>query len=134
MSPKEIVNQMFSKDSFSQWLGVQIQEVIKGRCVISLQVSNLMTNGFKIAHGGIAYSLADSCAAFVANSFGFIAITKSSNIYYLKKVNKGDHLTAHCATTELDKKNLEVEITNQHQELVANYSCTIHYTNEQWTS
>lgn len=90
MNPKEIVNQMFSNDSFSQWLDVQIEEVIKGRCVVSLQVSNLMTNGFKIAHGGIAYSLADSCAAFVANSFGFIAITKSSNIYYLKKVNKGD--------------------------------------------
>ena len=134
MSPKEIVNQMFLNDSFSQWLDVQIEEVIKGRCVVSLQVSNLMTNGFKIAHGDRAYSLADSCAAFAANSFGFIAITKSSNIYYLKKVNKGDHLTAHCAATDLDKKNLEVEITNQHQELVANYSCTIHYTNEQWTS
>ena len=134
MSPKEIVNQMFSNDSFSQWLDVKIEEVIKGRCVVSLQVSNLMTNGFKIAHGGIAYSLADSCAAFVANSFGFIAITKSSNIYYLKKVNKGDHLTAQCETTELDKRNLEVQITNQHQELIANYSCTIHYTNEQWKS
>ena len=93
-----------------------------------------MTNGFEIAHGGIAYSLADSCAAFTANSFGLIAITKNSNIQYLKKVNKGDQLTASCATSDLDKKNLEVEITNQHKELVANYSCTIHYTNNQWTS
>ena len=57
MSPKEIVNQMFLNDSFSQWLDVQIEEVLKGRCVVSLQVSNLLTNGFKIAHGGIAYSL-----------------------------------------------------------------------------
>ena len=83
---------------------VQIEEVKIGRCIVSLHVSNLMTNGFEIAHGGIAYSLADSCAAFTANSFGFIAITKNSNIQYLKKVNKGDRLNAHCITTELDKK------------------------------
>ena len=134
MSPQEIVNQMFSNDSFSQWLDVQIEEVKIGRCIASLHVSNLMTNGFEIAHGGIAYSLADSCAAFTANSFGFIAITKNSHIHYLKKVNKGDCLNAHCITNELDKKNLEVQITNQHQELVANYSCSIHYTNNQWTS
>ncbi len=134
MSPKEIVIQMFSNDSFSQWLDIQIDDVKIGRCIVSIRVSNLMTNGFEIAHGGIAYSLADSCAAFTANSFGFIAITKNSNIHYLKKVNKGDYLTACCTTSDLDKRNLEVQITNQLQELVANYSCTIHYTKKQWAS
>ena len=134
MNPKEIVNQMFSNDSFSQWLDIQIKEVKIGRCIASLHVSNLKTNGFEIAHGGIAYSLADSCAAFTANSFGFIAITKNSNMQYLKKVNKGDLLTACCTTSEMEKSNLEVQITNQLKELVANYSCTIHYTKKQWTS
>ena len=28
MNPKEIVNQMFSNDSFSQWLDVKIEEVM----------------------------------------------------------------------------------------------------------
>ena len=132
MSPKAIVQQMLDHDLFSQWLDINDIEILEGKCTISMKVKEQMTNGFKIAHGGIAYSLADSCAAFTANSFGKIAVTQESKIKYLKKTFTGDKLTASCMTSFDEKKNLEVRIENQANELIAVYSCQIHYTSKHW--
>ena len=132
MSPKAIVQQMLDHDLFSQWLDINVDEISEGKCTISMKVKEQMTNGFKIAHGGIAYSLADSCAAFTANSFGKIAVTQESKIKYLKKTFTGDKLTASCMTSFDKKKNLEVRIENQANELIAVYSCQIHYTSKHW--
>lgn len=38
-----------------------------------MKVNNKMTNVFRLAHGGVLFSIADSCLAFSANSFGKIA-------------------------------------------------------------
>ena len=132
MSPKAIVQQMLDHDLFSQWLDINVDEISEGKCTISMKVKEQMTNGFKIAHGGIAYSLADSCAAFTANSFGKIAVTQESKIKYIKKTFTGDELTASCMTSFDEKKNLEVRIENQANELIAVYSCQIHYTSKHW--
>ena len=132
MSPKAIVQQMLDHDLFSQLLDINVIEILEGKCTISMKVKEQMTNGFKIAHGGIAYSLADSCAAFTANSFGKIAVTQESKIKYLKKTFTGDKLTASCMTSFDEKKNLEVRIENQANELIAVYSCQIHYTSKHW--
>ena len=133
MSAKAIVQQMLNHDLFSQWLDINVDEILEGKCTISIEVKEQMTNGFKITHGGIAYSLADSCAAFTANSFGKIAVTKESKIKYLKKVFNGDKLTASCVTSVNEKNNIEVSIENQDNELIAVYSCQIHYTSKHWT-
>ncbi len=134
MNPKEIVDRMFLNDAFSQWLGVKIDDVDLGKCTICMEVTKKMTNGFEISHGGIAYSLADSCAAFTANSFGLVAITQNSSIRYAQKVSNGDKLSASCKTTAENKRNLEVIITNQNHEVVADYTCTIYYTKKEWKS
>ena len=133
MSPKAIVQQMLNHDLFSQWLDINVDEILEGKCTISMKVTEQMTNGFKIAHGGITYCLADSCAAFTANSFGKIAVSKESKIKYLKKVFNGDKLTASCVTSVNEKNNIEVSIENQDNELIAVYSCQIHYTSKHWT-
>ena len=48
---------------FSQWLGIEVLEISEGFCKLQMEVRKEMTNGFSIAHGGISYSLADSCLA-----------------------------------------------------------------------
>ena len=53
----------------------------------------IMTNGFKIAHGGITYSLSDSSLAFSANSYGIQAVSIETSISHLKPVHIGDILT-----------------------------------------
>jgi acyl-CoA thioesterase len=68
MKPNEIVHKMFDNDAFSKWLGIVVEEISEGKCVLSMTIRKEMTNGFGIAHGGITYSLADSALAFAANS------------------------------------------------------------------
>jgi len=66
----KIANKMYEQDAFSQWLGIKIVNVSDGYCQLKMTVRKEMLNGFHIAHGGIAYSLADSALAFASNSNG----------------------------------------------------------------
>ena len=68
MSIKNIPQKMFQEDAFSQWMGMEVTSSKEGFSVVELTVRKEMTNGFKIAHGGITYSLADSALAFAITS------------------------------------------------------------------
>ncbi|SVD73081.1 uncharacterized protein METZ01_LOCUS425935, partial [marine metagenome] len=92
---------MLGGDAFSQWLGIEVLEISVGFCKLKMTVRDEMTNGFKIAHGGIAYSLADSCLAFAANSDGVQSVSVETSISHTKKVVSGDTLTA--TTKEIRK-------------------------------
>ena len=93
-TPKEIINLMMSKDAFSNWMNIQVNAIEKGSCSLSCMIIEDMLNGFSIAHGGIAYSLADSTLAFAANSHGYQSFSIETSISHLVKVKKGDRLTS----------------------------------------
>ena len=61
---KKTVDRMMELDLFSQWLGIEVLDVKEGYSKIKMAVRPEMVNGFGIAHGGIAFSLADSAFAF----------------------------------------------------------------------
>jgi len=130
----KIVNKMMSNDSFSKWLGIEIIELSEGFCKLQLKIRDDMTNGFKIAHGGISYSLADSALAFASNSYGFQSLTIESSINYFKKVNSGDILSA--VTNEINKTekiaNYSIVVSNQNNEEIANFNGKVHRTKQQW--
>jgi acyl-CoA thioesterase len=129
-----VVNKMISNDSFSKWLGIEIIELSEGFCKLQMKIRDDMTNGFKIAHGGITYSLADSALAFASNSNGFKSLTIESSINYFKKVNSGDILSA--VTNEINKTekiaNYSIVISNQNNEEIANFNGKVHRTKQQW--
>jgi acyl-CoA thioesterase len=133
-SPSEIVNLMLSNDAFSKWLGVKIIELDKGKCTLTLSVNELMLNGFNIAHGGIAYSLADSCLAFASNSHGFKSVTIDTSFSYLKKVNERDILTAFSKEELLSKRVAvySINIVNQNDEKVAIMKGTVSISSIEW--
>jgi acyl-CoA thioesterase len=133
-SPSEIVNLMLSNDAFSKWLGVKIIELDKGKCTLTLSVNELMLNGFNIAHGGIAYSLADSCLAFASNSHGFKSVTIDTSFSYLKKVNERDILTAFSKEELLSKRVAvyNINIVNQNDEKVAIMKGTVSISSIEW--
>jgi acyl-CoA thioesterase len=129
-----VVNKMISNDSFSKWLGIEIIELSEGFCKLQVKIRDDMTNGFKIAHGGISYSLADSALAFASNSYGFKSLTIESSINYFKKVNSGDILSA--VTNEINKTekiaNYSIVVSNQNNEEIANFNGKVHRTKQQW--
>tara|TARA_Y100000385_G_C12992847_1_gene593631 strand:- start:314 stop:715 length:402 start_codon:yes stop_codon:yes gene_type:complete len=133
MGPKLIIDKMLSNDLFSQWLDVKVVLIKPGECKLKILISENMTNGFKIAHGGISYSIADSCLAFAANAKGYIALTKESSIKHIKQVKQGDQLNAHAF--ELENNNqFFVKITNQNNEIVADFKGIVHYTTTKWST
>ena len=120
-NPRKIINKMFDQDAFSQWLGIKIVEVSEGHCQLQMPVRSEMLNGFQIAHGGIAYSLADSALAFASNSHGRKSLSVETSISHTVSVKEGNVLTA--ATEELslsDKIGVYlITITNQDNQEVA---------------
>jgi len=131
---KKVVDKMMSGDDFSQWLGVEVLEITTGFCKLQMKVRKEMTNGFDIAHGGIAYSLADSCLAFAANSHGIQAVSIETSISHTQKVISGDTLTA--TAKEMNKSTKTglyyITITNQNNSEIAHLKGTVYRTKKEW--
>ena len=131
---KKVVNKMISGDAFSQWLGIEIVEISKGYCKVKMEVREEMTNGFSIAHGGIAYSLADSCLAFAANSDGIQSVSIETSISHTKKANSGDILIAYAKEINKNEKTAlyNISIMNQDQVQIAHFKGTVYRTGKEW--
>lgn len=131
---RRVVARMYDNDPFSIWLGIERLAIEPGRCVLRMIVREEMLNGFTIAHGGITYSLADSCLAFASNSHGIQSVSIETSISHTKPVHSGDVLTA---TSE--QKNLTrgtgiyyITVTNQRGEEVALFKGTVYRTGKPW--
>ena len=131
---KKVVDKMMGGDAFSQWLGIEVLEISEGYCKLKMTVREEMTNGFKIAHGGIAYSLADSCLAFAANSDGVQSVSVETSISYTKKAVSGDMLTATAKEIRKSKKTgfYHITIINQNNIKIAHFKGTAYLTEKEW--
>ena len=129
-----VVDAMFLNDAFSKWLGIERVEDGAGISVLRMTVRNDMLNGFGIAHGGIAYSLADSALAFASNGHGTRSLSIETSISHTKSVQEGDVLTAVATEKNLTFKIgvYEVVITDQHNETVAFFKGTVYRTGKEW--
>ena len=134
--PWKIVNKMYDQDAFSQWLGIEIVDVSEGYCQLKMKVRKEMLNGFHIAHGGIAYSLADSALAFASNSHGRKSLSVETSISHMVSIKAGDMLTA--MTKELSRSDkigiYLITITNNENQEIANFKGTVYRTSKDWLS
>ena len=133
-NPRKIINKMFNQDAFSQWLGVEIIDVSEGFCQLKMIVRKEMLNGFQIAHGGIAYSLADSALAFASNSHGRKSLSVETSISHTVSVKEGDVLTVTTKELSLSDKIgvYLITIINQSNEDVAFFKGTVYRTSKEW--
>lgn len=135
MKASDIVSKMYDGDAFSQWLGIQRLEERPGYCRLQMQVREEMTNGFKIAHGGISYSLADSALAFASNAHGVQAVSIETSISHTKAVMAGDTLIAEARELNLTRKTAiyDIRVHNQNNELVALFKGTVYRSSKEWS-
>ncbi len=131
---KRIVDEMFDKDQFSQWLGIERLVIEQGHCVLQMKVREEMVNGFGIAHGGIAFSFADSALAFASNAYGRLSVALDCSISFPIAVKVNDVLT--CTANELSITHRTatylIEVVNQHQQKVAFFKGTVYRTSKEW--
>ena len=132
----KIANKMYKQDAFSQWLGIKIVDVSDGYCQLKMTVRDEMMNGFHIAHGGIAYSLADSALAFASNSNGKKSLSVETSISHTISIKDGDELTATTEELSLsDKIGIYlITITNKDNQKIAYFKGTVYRTSKDWLS
>ncbi len=129
-----IVDKMLQQDKFSQWLGIKKIKSEPGHCILQMTIRDEMVNGFGIAHGGIAFSLADSTLAFSSNAYGRLCVALECSISFPVAVNVNDVLT--CESKELSLTNktatYHIEISNQKNQKVAFFKGTVYRTSKEW--
>jgi len=131
-----IVSRMYNGDAFSQWLGIQVVEVAPGRAVLQMTVRPEMTNGFKIAHGGISYSLADSALAFASNGYGRQALSIDTSIQHLKPVEIGQVLVAEAVEDHISNRlghyRVRIVRADRPDEPIALFKGIVYRTEKTW--
>lgn len=131
---RRIVDRMFTNDPMSQWMGIERMEEGPGFSVLRMTVRPEMLNGFSIAHGGIAYSLADSALAFASNAHGIQSVSLETSISHVKPVREGDVLTTRVEERNLTQRTglYDIRVENQRGEVVAYFRGTVFRTGREW--
>lgn len=129
-----IVDMMLNNDAFSRWLGIKVVDILPGYCQLQMQVTEDMCNGFSIAHGGIAFSLADSCCSFAVNAHGRKSVSVETSINQFKALQPGDAITCICKEESLGKKLgvYTAEIINQDEVRIALFKGTYYRSEKRW--
>jgi len=129
-----IVDKMFEDDAFSQWLGIERVLIEEGHCILKMKVRPEMVNGFGIAHGGIAFSFADSALAFASNAYGRLSVALECSISFPVAVKVGDELTCEAKELSITNKTATylIEIFNQEGKKAAIFKGTVYRTNKEW--
>jgi acyl-CoA thioesterase len=85
---------MWAADRATAGLGMRLEEVAPGRARLSMTITEAMTNGHGICHGGFIFALADSAMAFAANPRGEPAVAQHAAITFIRPGRVGEVLVA----------------------------------------
>jgi len=131
---EKVVDLMYNNDPFSQWLGIVRVDENQGTSTLKMTIRKEMLNGFSIAHGGITYSLADSCLAFASNSHGRQSLSVETSISHTQPLYEGDVITALAEEISLTNKIgiYHIKITNQKEQSIAFFKGTVYRTSKDW--
>jgi len=127
---ERVVHGMVERDAFSRWLGIEVLEIAPRHSAVQMQVRQEMVNGFGVAHGGIAYAVADSALAFAANTHGKVTVAIENGISYPRAIQVGDVITATADEDAASNKlgYYRVIVRNQKEEIVATFRGTVYRT------
>ena len=132
LAAEKVVAHMMQHDLFSQWLGIEVLEIKEGYSKIKMIIRPEMINGLGIIHGGVTFSMADSCFAFACNNRNVLSVALDTSINFTKPVHVGDILTAEAKELHNGKSTglYHISITNQNDHVVALFKGTCFRTNK----
>ena len=114
---------MWAKDRASRGLGMRLDAVSPGRARLSMTITEAITNGHGICHGGFIFSLADSAMAFAANPRGEAAVAQHASITFIRPGQVGETLVAEAEERMHAGRSgiYDVRVTTEAGELVAEF-------------
>lgn len=112
---------MYARDYASQTLGIALESIGPGRATMIMTVRGDMVNGHDICHGGLIFTLADSCFAYACNSYNRNAVARHCTITFEKSARRGDMLTATGREVYMGGRNgtYDITVTDQDGAVVA---------------
>jgi acyl-CoA thioesterase len=130
MLPQAVLEKMLSKDAFSQWLGLEVEEIGEGYCALHYTVLPAMLNGFGIIHGGVLFSASDSAFAFACNSHGRISVALDVSITFTKAAKLHEKLFVKAKERHLGNKVsvYDITTTNEQGDILAIFKGTAYRT------
>ncbi len=128
-----VVQQMLSKDRYSQWLGIEVLSIETGSVKLKMKVREEMCNGFGTCHGGVTYAFADSALAFAANSHGSVSLLINASMSYPAPVMPGNEIIATAEEQSLTDKIAiyQVKVAKISGELVGIFKGTVYRTHKE---
>jgi acyl-CoA thioesterase len=127
LSPEDMAqacaDAMWHEDAASRNLGMAVEAVGPGFAVLSMTVTDFMTNGHGTCHGGFIFTLADSSFAFACNSYHQRTVAQHAAITFIAPAYAGDCLTATAQETSRRGRGgiYDVSVTNQAGEQIAEF-------------
>ena len=85
---------MQANDKACEGMGIRLVEVGPGHATMSMRVTEVMSNGHGMCHGGFIFSLADSTFAYACNAANQMAVAAQCTISFLRPVRVGNTLVA----------------------------------------
>ena len=114
---------MWAEDRATSGLGMRLDEVAPGRAQLSMTITEAMTNGHGICHGGFIFTLADSAMAFAVNPRGEPAVAQHAAITFVRPGRVGEVLVAECVERMHAGRSgmYDVRVSTTDGELVAEF-------------
>lgn len=114
---------MWAVDRATNGLGMRLDEVAPGRARLSMPITEVMTNGHGICHGGFVFALADSAMAFAANPRGERAVAQHASITFVRPARVGEVLVADAVERMHAGRSgmYDVRVATADDELVAEF-------------
>ena len=119
--------EFFKHDEYASNTGVELLEIRRGYSRARLVIAPCHLNAGGRTQGGALFTLADLALAAAANSQGRLAFSLSSHITFLRGSAVGDILYATAYERYLGRTtgHYEVNITNQHGDLIATFQTSV---------
>jgi len=93
---RRIAEYLHSTEGVAETFGLVMEDAGFGWAKCSMVVKENMTNGHKVCHGGVLFSLADNAFAWACNSRNVIAFAQSASINFISPAQIGEKVSAHA--------------------------------------
>ena len=93
----------FSADRFAMQNGITIDELADGRCVCSMELTEVHRNASGSVMGGVIFTLADFALAVASNHIHRLSVAQSVDIQFLGR-SRGTRLTAEAVCRKDGKR------------------------------
>lgn len=123
LDPSWSATAMLRTDTAKKAFGIRLEELERGRAVLTMQVRDDMVNGFGITHGGMVFTLADTAFAYACNEGSNAVVASGVDITFTRASRSGDTLTATAERRWLSGRNglYDITVIDQNDRVIAEF-------------